>query len=91
MCTCASSFYMYDNYLLAIFFSLCVFLATLFTLSLHPLLIHFTSPSFHPQRYKLTPADAIDFLERKRPQVSMNMWQRAAIENFHQDLLHKSL
>ena len=41
------------------------------------------------QRYRLTPDDAIDFLERKRPQIMMNKWQRATIDTFHQHLLHK--
>lgn len=38
------------------------------------------------KRYKLTPVDAIDFLERKRPQIRMNIHQRKVILEFHERL-----
>jgi protein-tyrosine phosphatase len=38
------------------------------------------------KRYKLVPNDAIDFLERKRPQISMNKHQRKVIVEFYEQL-----
>lgn len=43
------------------------------------------------QRYNWTPNEAIDFLKQKRPQVKLNGRHRAAIDNFQQQLLHKTL
>lgn len=37
----------------------------------------------------MVPNDAIDFVERKRPQVRMNKYQRQAIVEFYKNLLEK--
>lgn len=38
----------------------------------------------------MVPDDAIDFIERKRPQIRMNPWQRQAITEFYENLIHKA-
>lgn len=37
----------------------------------------------------MVPDDAIDFIERIRPQISMNEHQRKAITEFYENLLYK--
>ena len=45
----------------------------------------------YQQRYNWTQNEAIDFLKQKRPQVKLSGKHRAAIDNFQQQLLHKTL